>query len=119
LSVRLESSAQETFLPTFNIEGQGAWSAWDEFLARRFTGLKFKQCWLCTDSTYCFSHLGVEKSPVDAKEHETHPSKSSEMSVPFSLLLDEDGWPLLPQIDQYSLSELKCLIRLYLTLCYS
>jgi hypothetical protein len=51
LYIRIETSSEHSFLPSFNTQGQDVWSAWDEYLEKQCKGLTV-QLYTIT-LTYC------------------------------------------------------------------
>jgi hypothetical protein len=63
--------------------------------------------------------VGSSNIQEDASLEQAAFVRSLDKSVPVTLQVNEEGWPLLPDIEDQSLSEAKSIVRSYLTLCYS
>lgn len=55
---------------------------------------------------------------VPDNNEDTRKSVSTDKSVPWHLESDGEGWPILPDANTYSLTEVKDIIRSFLTLIY-
>jgi hypothetical protein len=115
MHVRLETTSDDRFLSTFNAQGEGVWSAWDEYLEKQCNGLKLHLYHYINSFAVV---VGSSNTQLDAVQEQAASTRSSDKSVPITLLVNEDGWPLLPEIGDQSLTDAKAIIRSYLTLCY-
>ena len=69
-------------------------------------------------ASYVGSNANLKLEPENVDDDDIPRKLSTDKSVPWVLALDEDRWPQLPAFDNFSLSQVRDIIRSFLTLVY-
>jgi hypothetical protein len=103
------------FKEQFHQVGSAVWEEWDKYLGETWNGEQMiaSRGWGCIDKN---SDKAEERPLVD--EEEMPSRKSTDVSVPWDLSTDHEGWPILPLELNLPLPQLKEMLRSFLTLTY-
>jgi hypothetical protein len=103
------------FKEQFHQVGSAVWEEWDKYLGETWSGEQMirNQGWGCIDKN---SDKVAEGSLVGEEEEASR--KGTDVSVPWDLSTDHEGWPILPLELSLPLPQLKEILRSFFTLTY-
>jgi hypothetical protein len=110
LRIHTPGPSSAGFKDAFQQVGAAVWQRWDEYLG---------DMWNSKCSFAIMLRKSSDPRLQDDEESEAgFPSKKVDSSVPWDLLQDKDGWPLLPLELALPLAQLKEILRSCFTIAY-